>query len=204
MLTGDSLLTALHTARECSIVEGSCSADKGSSESTSNSSSSSSSRSSSSSSSSSSRSGDCSSDVRQSKILVLSISNGEADTDGISVNPSIQQIYTPPALKRLVWKNEEGKELFKYCSDARKVYSGLKRTDLNTYDSSSDSKLAEDNSDLVGMSARELSSIGGFELVTSGDAIALLCKGGPGSPKGDTDELCFFKVMKQLSVINTV
>ena len=135
---------------------------------------------------------------------MLSVSNKEGDKDGISVTPSVQKRHTPPALMCLVWKNEEGMELFKYCSDARKIYSRMKRTNLNTYDSISDSELVDDNSDLVGMSARELSLIGGFELVTSGDAIALLCKGGPGSPKGDTDELCFFKVMKSSFVLNTV
>ena len=202
MLTGDSLLTALHTARECYIVKGRCTADTGSSESSS-SRSSRSGRSSSSSSSSRSRSENCTSDVCESKILVLSVSNREDDKEVISVVPSTQQrhTHTPPALKRLVWKNEEGMVVFKYCSDARKIHSRRKRTDVNTYDSkSNDSELADDNSDLVGMSARELSSIGGFELVTSGDAIALLCKGGPGSPKGDMDELCYFKVIKLLSV----
>ena len=208
MLTGDSLLTALHTARECSIIEGRSGADESSfersrnsnSSSDSNSNSSSDSNSSSSSSSSSScsnsRVGGCSNDVSESRILILSISTRDRDKHDIISALKGQQMHVLPVVERLVWKDEEGREVFKYCLDAKKNYLSKKCTDDSTYSTSHDSEHLDDDFELVGVSARELSSLGGFELVTSGDAIALLSKGGLGSSKGDMDELSYFKVTK--------
>jgi magnesium-transporting ATPase (P-type) len=192
MLTGDSLLTALHTARECLIIGGRSSADEISSESSSN---------------SKVRDGQrdaegdgdrgCSSDVTESKVLILSVSNRDGDKDRISIAPKGHEVHALLAMGRLVWKDEEGHEVYKYRSDAWNP-SRRKHIDVSTDSSSNDSELLDDDNDneLVGLSARELSSIGGFDLVTSGDAIALLCTGGPGSPKGDMVELRYFKVRK--------
>ena len=214
MLTGDSLLTALHTARECLIIGGRSSADESSFESSSNSKV-----------RDGERDGDrgedgdrdrdrdrdkgCSSDVIESKVLVLSVSKRDGDKDRISIAPKGQEVHALPAMGRLVWKDEEGHEVYKYCSEAKKNHSGRKFRDVSTDSSSSDSEYlddkndddiddedVDDSSELVGLSARELSSLGGFDLVTSGDAIALLCTGGPSFPKGDMGELRYFKVRK--------
>jgi magnesium-transporting ATPase (P-type) len=201
MLTGDSLMTALHAAGECLIIGGRSSADEISSENSSNSTV-----------RDGERDGDgdrdgekgrsCSGDVIESKVLILSVSKRDGDTDRISIAPKGQEMHALPAMGRLVWKDEEGHEVYKYCSDARKKHSGMKSADVSTDSSGTDSEYFDDDNvdnELVGLSARELSSLGGFDLVTSGDAIALLCTGGPGSPKGDMDELRYFKVRREES-----
>ena len=118
-------------------------------------------------------------------------------------------IIVPGVLQVRAGHDEEGHEVYKYCSEAKKNHSGRKFRDVSTDSSSSDSEYlddkndddiddedVDDSSELVGLSARELSSLGGFDLVTSGDAIALLCTGGPSFPKGDMGELRYFKVRK--------
>jgi hypothetical protein len=199
MVTGDSLLTALHTARECSILgkeEGNKGKDLDCGE---------------------HNNDDDDDDVvvaegsdssytalrrrmRRSTgdTLVLALSNGDG-LMGRSSGIRGQGPLDAWSDVTLVWLNLEGEAVFKYSYDCREnieVRGGKKAMRVHGVDEG-----AVDH--LVGMCARELSVIGGFELATSGNVVVHLSKrsgdGGTGHSSSSSsnramDDLIYFKV----------
>jgi hypothetical protein len=196
MVTGDSLLTALHTARECSILgkeEGNKGKDLDCGE----------------------HNDDDDDDVVDAEgsdssyttvrrrmrrstgdTLVLALSNG-VDLMGRSSGIRGQGHLDAWSDMTLVWLNSEGEAVFKYnydCRENREERGGKKAMRVHGVDEG-----AVDH--LVGMCARELSVIGGFELATSGNVVVHLSKrsrdGGTGHSSSSNramDDLIYFKV----------
>jgi hypothetical protein len=200
MVTGDSLLTALHTARECSIL-GKEEDNKG-------------------------KDLDCGEHIdddddddvvvvdaggsdssyttlrrrrrRRSTgdTLVLALSNGDG-LMGKSSGIRGQGPLDAWSDVTLVWLNSEGEAVFKYsndCRENREERGGKKAMRVHGVDEG-----ALDH--LVGMCARELSIIGGFELATSGNVVVHLSKrsgdcdtGHSSSSNRAMDDLIYFTV----------
>jgi hypothetical protein len=188
MVTGDSLLTALHTARECSILgmeedndNHDCD-DEGEDE-------------------GEDRVGQSSdsidSDLRRSAkgcTLVLALLNGDDlmdRTGGIS-GQSPSDVSLDMAL---VWLNSDGEAVFKYRYDTCIEGSeGRERREKKHEHCAHGGVHEGDLNHLVGMSARELSVIGGYELATSGNVIVHLSKRSGDVHSSVMSELRYFKV----------
>lgn len=194
MVTGDSLLTALHTARECSILDEAVDGDDRNSDNVDESED-----------KDEDGVGESSDriayDLRRRRggrsnggVLVLALSSGDGLT-GKSSGIKGQSPSDGGSDTFLVWLNSEGDAVFNYRYNAR---SDQKKQREEKYVSGMGGNA---HSHLVGMSARELSVIGGFELATSGNVIVYMSKGlehgdgdvGTGHSRA-IDELKYFKV----------
>ena len=190
MVTGDSLLTALHTARECSIlgmeeeddINHDCD-DEGDDEGEDRVGQ-----------SSDSSDSDLSRRGVKGCTLVLALLNGDdfMDRTGGIRGQTPSDVSLDMAL---VWLNSDGEAVFKYRYDTciedsegregreekhvRGAHGGVHGGDLNH---------------LVGMSARELSVIGGYELATSGNVVVHLSKRSGDVHSSVMSELRYFKV----------
>ena len=173
-------MTALHTARECSILtngddnhdggDGGCDGDDNGHE---------------------GGSSECSELEKRanSATLVLALSNGDSLSGGSGGIRGLGPVNATSDLS-LVWLTVEGDAVFRYGNDLR-----IEEIDAQSAESGANDDWAIDH--LVSMTARELSVLGGFELATSGDVILHLLKQSEDVGAGHRramDDLRHFKV----------